>query len=287
MRTMDLVADFLAAQRGRRAANTIAAYRSDLRRFAQAVSGPVGEITADDLESYLAAIPDVSKTTLARHQASLRALFAWAYRLERVATNPATRLEGIRGEDRLPRPLDAPGIARILAAVPATKPRDRLLFTLLRDTGIRVGEALSTRWEDVSLDEGDEQVRVLGKGGRERTVLLHAAPDTVRLLRRYKKGAARSGYLFQGDPQRGGGGAPLDYSSVRYAWGRYCAHAGVTATIHQLRHAFVTELVRGGMRLTTVQRLAGHRRLETTRAYAEVSDDEVKRELSDFRRRHR
>jgi site-specific recombinase XerD len=286
MRTLDLVTDVLAAQRGRRAATTIAAYRSDLHRFARTVSGPVEEITADDLETYLAAIPDVTKTTLARHQASLRALFAWAYRLERLATNPMVRLEGIRAEDHLPRPLDASDIARILAAIPAIKVRDRLLFTLLRDTGIRVGEALSIRWEDVSLDDGDEQVRVLGKRGRERTVLLHAAPDTVRLLRRYKKATARSGYLFQGDPQRGGGGAPLDYSSVHYAWSRYCAHAGVTATIHQLRHAFVTELVRGGMRLTTVQRLAGHRRLETTRAYAEVSDDEVKRELSDFRRQH-
>jgi len=167
------------------------------------------------------------------------------------------------------------------------KKRDRLLFTLLRDTGIRVGEALSIRWEDVSLDDGDEQVRVLGKGGRERTVLLHAAPETVRLLRRYKKGTARSGYLFQGDPRRGGSGAPLDCSSVRYAWNRYCAHAGVTATIHQLRHAFVTKLVRGGMRLTTVQRLAGRRHLETTRACAKVSDADVKRELSDFRRRRR
>jgi len=287
MRTMDLVTDFLVAQRGRRAANTIAAYRSDLHRFARTVSGPVEGIAADDLETYLAAIPDVTKTTLARHQASLRALFAWAYRLERLAMNPMVRLEGIRGEDHLPRPLDAPDIARILAAIPAIKLRDRLLFTLLRDTGIRVGEALSTRWEDVSLNDGDEQVRVLGKGGRERTVLLHAAPDTVRLLRRYKKGTAHSGYLFQGDPRRGGGGASLDYSSVRYAWSRYRAHTGVTATIHQLRHAFVTELVRGGMRLTTVQRLAGHRRLETTRAYAEVSDEEVKRELSDFRRWHR
>ena len=287
MRTMDLVTDFLAAQRGRRAANTLAAYRSDMHRFARAVPGPVEEITADDLETYLAAIPDVTKTTLARHQASLRALFGWAHRLERLAINPISRLESIRGEDHLPRPLDAPDVARILAAIPPTKLCDRLLFTLLRDTGIRVGEALSIRWEDVSLDDGDEQVRVLGKGGRERTALLHAAPETVRLLRRYKKGTARSGYLFQGDPRRGGGGAPLDYSSVRYAWSRYCAHAGVTATIHQLRHAFVTELVRGGMRLTTVQRLAGHRRLETTRAYAEVSDDDVKRELSDFRRRHR
>ncbi len=52
MRTADLVADFLAAQRGRRAANTIAAYRSDLHRFARTVSGPVEEIAADDLENY-------------------------------------------------------------------------------------------------------------------------------------------------------------------------------------------------------------------------------------------
>jgi len=285
MRTMDLVTDFLVAQRGRRAANTIAAYRSDLHRFARTVSGPVEGIAADDLETYLAAIPDVTKTTLARHQASLRALFAWAYRLERLAMNPMVRLEGIRGEDHLPRPLDAPDIARILAAIPAIKLRDRLLFTLLRDTGIRVGEALSTRWEDVSLADGDEQVRVLGKGGRERTVLLHAAPDTVRLLRRYKKGTARSGYLFQGDPQRGGGGTPLDYSSVRYAWSRYCAHAGVTATIHQLRHAFVTELVRGEGVSPNRRKFCHPRSRPATMASRSITLPSLRRDLRDQRER--
>lgn len=60
MRIMDLVADVLVAQRGRRAANTIAAYRSDLHRFARTLSGPIEGIAAADLEKYLAASPDVT-----------------------------------------------------------------------------------------------------------------------------------------------------------------------------------------------------------------------------------
>lgn len=286
MQTPELVEAFLTALQGRRAANTIAAYRSDLWRFALACPGPAAAITTTDLIDYLSTAGGGSPSTLARRQASLRTLFAWAFRMEHLPADPAARLEGVAVPERLPRPLSAAEIEQVLRAIPAAKLRDRLFFTLLRDTGIRVGEALSVRWEDVDLREGDEQLRVLGKGGRERTVLLHAAPDTLRMLHRYRRVGTTSGYVFHGDPRRRGStAAPMDYKSVHYAWRRYCTRAGVHATIHQLRHSFVTELVRGGMRLTTVQRLAGHRRLETTRTYAAVSDAEVKRELSDFRRR--
>jgi len=110
--------------------------------------------------------------------------FAWAYRVERLATNPAARLEGRRCEDRLPRPLAAPDIARILAATPAAKLRDQnALHPIARHRHSR-WETLSLQRESVSLDDGDERARVLGKGGHERTVLLHVAFNTMRLLRR-------------------------------------------------------------------------------------------------------
>lgn len=58
---------------------------------------------------------------------------------------------------------------------------------------------------DVSLVTGDEQVRVLGKGRRERTVLLTAAPKSIRLLRRHpKETKICSGSILRGDPRYGG-----------------------------------------------------------------------------------
>jgi integrase len=108
-------------------------------------------------------------------------------------------------------------VTKILQAIPASNLRDRALFTLLYDTGIRVGEALSLLATDVDLSTDDEKIRVFGKGQRERTVMLTAAPESVRLLRRHlKQSHITSGSVFRGDPRYGGSSLPLEYSVAHY-----------------------------------------------------------------------
>jgi integrase/recombinase XerD len=69
-------------------------------------------------------------------------------------------------------------VTKILQTIPASNLRDRTLFTLLYETGIRVGEALSLLATEVDLTQDDEKIRVTGRGQRERTVMLTAAlPD--------------------------------------------------------------------------------------------------------------
>ncbi len=79
---------------------------------------------------------------------------------------------------------DAAGVGRepvegILAKIPTARLRDRLLFRPMLETGLRVGEALALYVEDLDLTPDDEHLRVLGKGGKRRTVLLDD-PQVVR-----------------------------------------------------------------------------------------------------------
>jgi integrase/recombinase XerD len=72
---------------------------------------------------------------------------------------------------------------------------------------------------------------------------------------------------------------------VRHAWQRYCVAAGITATIHQLRHSRASELVRAGVPLGTVRKVLGHRNIQSTMLYAEVDPATVKRDLLEYQRR--
>jgi site-specific recombinase XerD len=147
-----------------------------------------------------------------------------------VQSNPMGRLEPVEQIERLPRPLDPDDVTRILKAIPASNLRNRAIFMLFSETGMRVEEALSIHYADLDLTQDDEKIRVFGKGQRERTVLLAAAPESIRLLRRYLKHShITAGSIFRGNLYHGGSPLSLDYSVLRKAWQKYCKQAGVQA----------------------------------------------------------
>lgn len=274
---------FLGSLRSRQApTNTLKAYRSDLACFARCVPAELGAVDVAAIRAFLGT-GEVGPATSRRRHAALRSFYRWLVREELVALNPMERVDAVEVPTRLPRPMAADQPEAVLAAIPTTATRDRALFNLLYETGMRVGEALSIQRSDVDLSADDEKVRVMGKGQRERTVLLVAAPQSVRLLRRHLRlSGITSGSVFRGDPNRGGTNLAMDYTTVRRAWQRYCAKAGVEATIHQLRHSRASQLVRDGVPLTTVRKLLGHRSIQTTMLYTEVDDETVKRDLLDY-----
>jgi integrase/recombinase XerD len=269
--------------RRHRPASTIRAYRSDLSDFARFHAGSLAEVTASVLRSYLATVAGKAPATRARGEAALASLLAWAYRAELIDADPMTRLDRTRIPAVLPRPMPAGHVDAVLAAIPKHKDRDRLLFTLLYATGLRIGEALAIDVGDLDLTRDDEHVTVLGKGGRRRTVLLDD-PGVVLLLRRYLKARGyRHGPLFRAEKNHAGG--TLRYASVQELWAKYCAKAQVNATIHQLRHAHATELVNAGVSLETIRRRLGHANAQTVLRYADQRDTTTDAELRSWRRR--
>lgn len=175
----DATEQYLASLRARRVpANTLKAYSSDLRCFARAVPPDLSAVDVDALRGFLGS-GEVAASTRRRRHAALRSFYRWLVREELLDVNPMERVDAVFVPTRLPRPLPANQPEAILGTIPTTATRDRALFTLLYETGMRVGEALSIQRNDVDLTPDNEKVRVLGKGQRERTVLLVAAPQSV------------------------------------------------------------------------------------------------------------
>jgi integrase/recombinase XerD len=152
-----------------------------------------------------------------------------------------------------------------------TRLRDRLLFALLLDTGVRIGEALGLRHEDVEIAE--RQVRVVprindnrarAKAGRSRTI--PASAELIRLYADYlnrEYGALDSDYVFVnlwGHPR----GHPLTYPAVYDLVGRLRRRTGVAFGPHHFRHTYATWLLRRGAGMESVKELLGHASITTT-----------------------
>jgi integrase/recombinase XerD len=266
-----------------RSPHTRRAYATDLKQFAADYDKSLADITADDLRHFLRQHAHLKEASRARKQNSLASFLNWAYKHELVGANPMARLDRIRPEVAGPRGVSRVEVERILARIPDTALRDKLLFRLLLETGLRVGEALSLHIQDLDLRLDDEHLAVIGKGGKRRTVLLDDS-RLVALIRRYlKQTGYQHGYLFRA--HKNGQGGPIRYQSVRQKWQKYCEAAGIVCTIHQLRHAHATELVNEGVSLTTIRKRLGHQNLQTTLRYAEQSDAVADAEIRQWRRK--
>jgi integrase/recombinase XerD len=165
--------------------------------------------------------------------------------------------------------------------------RDRLLFALLLDTGLRIGEALGLRHEDIALAERQVSViprpnanRVRAKSGRSREV--PASAELMRLYADYlnrEYGALDSDYVFVnlwGCPQ----GRPLTYSAVYDLVERLRRRTGIDFEPHQFRHTYATWLLRKGAGMESVKELLGHASITTTMdTYGHLTVEDARRTL--------
>jgi integrase/recombinase XerD len=287
----DLLERFLQdLSNANRSRHTIINYRADLQRFIRHTGPdmPAANLSRTAVQNYLATLADKATTTRARHQAAIKAFLRWCHAQGHIERDPGTHLDSIRVPQPYPRGLDDAVIQKVLRVIPPDNLRDRLLFTLVAETGLRISEALGIYREDINLTPDDEKIAVRGKGQRSRTVMLYAAPESLVLLRRYLSVTRiASGPLFRGNWRRRGSAPAMHYRTAHYAWKRYCQEANVSADIHALRHSYATTLINNGVRLEVVRKLLGHKSMQTTLRYAEVNDATVKAELRDRMRARR
>jgi site-specific recombinase XerD len=250
-----------------------------------------------DLRGYLATLGrGAARTTVAQRLAAIRSFHRWATREGLAPGDPWGAIATPRLPRRLPRVLEAEQITRLLdvveadleAAASGDRPervalasalalRDRSLVETAYAAGLRISELAAA--DLGSLDLRRREIRVMGKGRKERIGLL-GAPAA----------AAMEAYLVDGRPElvarreadRGPLptavflnhlGDPLGVRGLRFRLDRLFRAAGLPAGVspHTLRHSFATHLLDGGADLRVVQELLGHEDLATTQVYTHVS----------------
>ncbi|MGH2416929.1 MAG: site-specific tyrosine recombinase [Candidatus Limnocylindria bacterium] len=259
---------------------TIKAYRRDLAQFAE----QAGTRWRDDPAPLLGFVTELQRagargTTQARKSAAVRSFYAFALR-EGLATRDIPALvDAPRPGAYLPDVLAPDDVERILDAPPADDPigiRDRAILELLYGCGLRVSELVGLDTDRVDLP--NQQVRVIGKGNRERRVPM--GDEARERLHRYRTGPYAQWTAKRPTPAVFVGlrGKRLSREAVWALVRRWAQAAGVSerVTPHTFRHSFATHLLEGGADLRVVQALLGHASISTTQLYTHLTGERVR-----------
>jgi integrase/recombinase XerD len=255
---------------------TVAFYRETLDRFAIATPA-LESCTAPSLQGYLTQLREggtLSPITVHKHFRALRAFFAWA---ELAGVVQASPLRGLRmkAPRTLPRVPEDDAVRRLLQACNNETfegRRNRALIALLADSGLRIGEALRLRIEDVSFAARTLNVRA-GKGQKDSVGFFGSeAAQYVRAWLGKRREAHPEEYLFC--DQRG---RSLTRHAAAMILHRLSVRAGLSRKIgpHALRHYAATAILRQTGDLELVRQVLRHESLAMALRYAHLTKPDV------------
>lgn len=220
-----------------------------------------------------------SKKTIARHISSLRSFFKYLEKEGRIENNPMLLISNPKLDKRLPNILNYEQVEELLECPDLNTPigiRDACMLEVLYSTGIRVSELVGLQLSNLYLNR--HQIKVLGKGNKERYVLF-GSPCFKKLgaylnIRNELLKGENHSYVFV-DAH----GRPLTTHGVRYILNKYTKGKDfkTRVTPHTIRHTFATDMLNEGADLKTVQELLGHENLSTTQVYTHVSNERLRR----------
>ena len=261
--------------------NTVAAYTSDVRSFAEWCSRSdllePGAVKRTTVRRYLAHLTtrQFARRSIARKTAAIRRYYRWLVANRIVEVDPTSGVSVPAGHGRLPRVLDQRELSGLLdGPLGDDEPdwrrhRDDAVLELLYGSGLRVGELCGLQVSSVSVASG--AATVWGKGSKERRVPI-SEPAVAALRRwlavRHDVLPADAGDVLFGNER----GRPLTPRDVRRIVDR---RSPSPTHPHALRHTFATHLLDGGADLRAVQELLGHTDVATTQHYTHVSRERL------------
>lgn len=273
--------------------HTIRAYRVDLMdyiRWAYREHIEAFEVDHRQLRLYLSELDKAqySRTTINRRLSALKSFFKWLNTTGVISHDPANILQGPKQGKGLPRTIQAQEMAKLLSVYgkrdfegnareqSPVDMRNQALLEFLYACGARVSEASGLKGSQV--DFKNAQVRVFGKGQKERIIPLHDM--AISSLERYWYfgrpkilDEKRSEYFFISTR-----GNQMTPDAIRKMFKEALREAGLDLTLspHDMRHSFATDVLAGGADLRSVQEMLGHSSLSTTQIYTHLSPARLK-----------
>jgi integrase/recombinase XerD len=177
------------------------------------------------------------------------------------------KIPRIKRPQKQPEILSLDEVSKLLNAIKNDK--QRAIVALMYSTGLRVSEACGIKITDIDTNNGFISIRN-AKGGIDRKVMLDS--KILDILRKYYLEYKPSDYLFNGAKGH-------DYSprSVQQIITKAAKDAGIKKNIssHSMRHSCFTQLLRNGVDIRSIQKLAGHKQISTTARYLQIVDSDV------------
>ncbi len=277
----NLVADYLhylVVERGL-AANSVASYQNDLKKFSAFLAEQEVELTAVDKKVVLDFLEAQTKAKLAnasilRLVTSLRKFFQYLVEEGKVEVDPMLLIDTPKKKASLPEVL-SPKEVEALLKTPKTGEalglRDRAILEVMYATGLRVSELVNLKLADLHLELGI--IQTIGKGQKERLVPIgDVASKWVKLYLKQSRPKLvkqkRNPYLFVNFH-----GNQLTRQGIWKNLKALVKQAGIekNVTPHTLRHSFATHILENGADLRIVQELLGHADISTTQLYTHLS----------------
>ena len=264
--------------------HTIISYQTDLELFMVFLSGQYAEtkidsITASFIRSWLAdlKVDNISAKSINRKISALKSFFKYLVKQGVITKTPMVTIVSPKISKRLPAFVEEKNTDTLFKYVEFGDDwkgkTDRLILSLLYHTGMRLSELIGLKEQQV--DEGYSQLKVLGKGNKER--IIPVSKDLLKEIKDYlsQKPARLPDITYVLVNEKG---KPL---YPKYVYNTVKKYLGMVTTLekkspHVLRHTFATHLMNHGADLNAVKELLGHASLAATQVYTHNTIEKLK-----------
>lgn len=264
--------------------NTCNSYRIDLMQFDTFINKPIAQLSKEDIDRYIKYLQTAYKeNSYLRKVAALKSLNKYLRDYNLGSNDQIELLVAKKREKRIPKFLTQDQIDLFLNQFNGSKPidiRNQAMFETLYATGMRVSEIINVKVTDVNLENGT--IRVVGKGNKERVVILNQSSvtclETYIYSARTKLQEDYTDILFLNNK-----GKPLTRQGFNFVLKKYASNVGITEiSPHIFRHSIATHMLNNGGDLRMIQLLLGHANISTTEVYTHVSKQKILEEYDEL-----
>lgn len=248
-------------------------YKDELNRVFKQINKPLDKITTDDIRYYLACYQlsgKATSVTIDNTRRFINTFFQWLEDEEHILKNPCKKIKKIKQKKVVKKAFNFEEIERLKMA--CEDKREIAIIEVLLSTGVRADELVKSKLSDLDIENG--QLKVLGKGNKERIVYLNSSAK-IRLLDYLSDRRGDSEYVFCSKEKPYGA---IQDDRLRVIVKDIGKKASVNDTHpHRFRRTCATIAKRRGMPIEEIQKMLGHENLGTTQIYVQVDTDDIKK----------